>query len=48
MRLDAALSLLTAGWLAKHTSTSQGILEIHVLSTASLPLGFPDTRPHYE
>jgi len=46
--LETTLPLLIVGWPPKHTSTSQGVLEIHVLSAASLPLGFPETRPHYE
>jgi hypothetical protein len=42
------LALLNQDRPPKHASTSQGIYEVQVLQAASLPTGFPATRPHYE
>lgn len=47
-RLRPKLAVLNQGRPPKHVSISQGVYEIHVLQAASLPLGFPAIRPHYE
>ena len=47
-RLRPKLAVLNEGRPPKHVSISQGVYEIHVLQAASLPLGFPETRPRYE
>ncbi len=46
--LAPKLVLLNQDRPPKHASTSQGIYEVHVLQAASLPVGFPAARPHYE
>ncbi len=47
-KLRPKLAALNEGRLPKHSAASQGVYEIHVLQAASLPLGFPEIRPHYE
>ncbi len=47
-RLRPKLAALNEGRPSKHSAISQGVYEIHVLQAASLPLGFPETRPRYE
>ncbi len=47
-RLRTKLAALNEGRPPKHSVASQGVYEIHVLQAASLPLGFPAVRPHYE
>ena len=47
-RLRPKLAVLNQDRPPKHVSISQGVSEIHVLQEASLPLGFPAVRPHYE
>jgi len=47
-KLEPNLALLNQDRPPKHASTSQGIYEVQVLQAASLPTGFPATRPHYE
>ncbi len=42
------LAPLNQGRPPKHASASQGIYEVQVLQAASLPVGFPAARPHYE
>ena len=46
--LRPKLALLNRDRPPKHVSTSQGTYEVQVLQAASLPTGFPATRPHYE
>ena len=47
-RLRPKLAVLNEGRPPKHSVISPGVYEVHVLQAASLPLGFPATRPHYE
>ncbi len=46
--LARKLVLLNHDRPPKHASTSRGTYEVHVLQAASLPIGFPTARPHYE
>ncbi len=46
--LRPKLAALNEGRRPKHSVASEGVYEIHVLQAPSLPLGFPDARPHYE
>jgi len=46
--LAPKLVLLNQDRPPKHASTSRGTYEVHVLQAASLPVGFPAARPHYE
>jgi len=46
--LAPKLALLNQDRPPKHASTSQGTYEVQVLQAASLPVGFPAARPHYE